>query len=46
MKQVRRGAEVDRETPGNKNSKDHEHDQGIKGEEQVVQVRESASAAH
>ena len=40
------GGEVAQETPGNKDAKAQEHDQGIRGEEWMVQVTESASAAH
>ena len=40
------GGEVDRETPRHKEVKAQEHDQGIKGEEWMVQLKESAGAAH
>ena len=36
------GGEVDRETPRNKDVKAKEHDQGIRGEEWMVQLTESA----
>ena len=38
--------EVDRETPRNKDAKAQEHHQVIRGEEWMVQLTESASAAH
>ena len=38
--------EVDRETPRNKDLKAQEYDQGIRGEEWMVQLTETASAAH
>ena len=40
------GGEVDRETARNKDAKAEEHDQGIRGEEWMVQLTESASTAH
>ena len=38
--------EGDRETSRSKDGKVQEHDQGIRGEEWMVQLTESASAAH
>ena len=40
------GGEVDRETPRNKDAKAQEHDQAVRGEEWMVQLTESASAAY
>ena len=38
----RRGMEVDRETPRNKNTRVQDHQKGIRGEEWRVQLTESA----
>jgi len=38
----RRGVEVDRETPRNKNTGAQDHQKGIRGEERRVQLTESA----
>ena len=42
----RTGGEKDQETPRNKDGEAQEDDQGIRGVECVVQLTESASAAH
>ena len=41
VREVQRGGEVDRVTPGNKDGKAQEHDQGIRGGKWVVELRES-----
>ena len=41
QRQERRGVEVDRETPRNKDTGVQDHQKGIRGEEQRVQLTES-----